>query len=380
MHILMVAGPYIPVPPPKYGGTELIINYLIRGLMESGHTVTLLASGDSEVDCKLVPIADKAIYFPRTTKEKPAYDKQVERINTTTEKLLRQMIPSADIIHSHGFDLRNFSDVPNITTIHGPILMDQIDYYNQRSNLFYTPISNNQKEALAGLNYTRVVYNGEDPEVFPVIEQPEDYLCFIGRFDREKNPHLAIQLAIKLGMKIKVAGKIDLQGEGYFEEEVAKYFDHPLVEYLGELGFKEKVDLISRARCNLHPTGFREPFGLTVLEAAYCGTPTLAIARGSMPELIDEGFTGMLVEDFVEGYHAIEECLQMDRTYIASRTRRLFNYRNMTKGYVNAYKHVVRQLQTSKTISTNDSLEKTNKPIMSPGDFLKNVRPLKSHQ
>ncbi len=342
MKIIMVAGPYVPVPPPKYGGTELIIHYLIKGLMEAGHDVTLLASGDSTVDCELIPIVDKAIYFPKSKSEEAAYEDMVVRLNEKTETMLKQLIADADIIHSHGFDLKNFSDVPNITTIHGPILIDHIDYYKQRSNLFYTPISNNQKEALPDINYTKVVYNGEDPAEFPIVEKPDDYLCFIGRFDREKNPHLAIQLAIKLGMKIKVAGKLDLQGEGYFEEEVAKYFDHPLVEYLGELDFREKTALISRAKCNLHPTGFREPFGLTVLEAAYCGTPTLAIARGSMPELIDEGFTGMLVEDFVEGYHAIEECLAMDRLYIASRTRRLFNYKNMTRGYINAYKQVMK--------------------------------------
>jgi glycosyltransferase involved in cell wall biosynthesis len=120
-----------------------------------------------------------------------------------------------------------------------------------------------------------------------------------------------------------------------------------LVEYLGEIGFDEKVELLSHAKINLHPTNFREPFGLTVLEAAYCGTPTLAIARGSMPELIEFGRTGIWVEDFVEGFHHLEECFAMDRTYVASRARQLFNYHTMAKGYIQAYKAVLQQSKST---------------------------------
>ena len=148
-------------------------------------------------------------------------------------------------------------------------------------------------------------------------------------------------MALNLGIKIKLAGKLDHDSEGYFNEEVAIHFDNNLVEYLGEIGFDEKVELLSKAKCNLHPTNFREPFGLTVLEAAYCGTPTLAVARGSMPELIEPNRTGLLVEDFIEGRHHIEECYEMDREYIASRARQLFNYQNMAKGYLNLYEKVI---------------------------------------
>lgn len=134
-----------------------------------------------------------------------------------------------------------------------------------------------------------VVYNDENPDDFPLVTEPKEYLCFLGRLDRDKNPHLAIQPAISLGTKIKLVSKVGHLGEGYFEDEIEPYLKHPLVEYLGELGIDGKVELISNAKCNLHPTNFREPFGLSVLEAAYCGTPTLAVARGSMPELIEPG-------------------------------------------------------------------------------------------
>lgn len=230
--------------------------------------------------------------------------------------------------------------------MHGPIDFEQLSFYLERKNLYYVSVSLNQQGALPDLQYAGVVHNGEDPDLFPIVIKPDDYVCFLGRFDREKNPHLAIQLAINLGIKIKVAGKIDYQAEGYFDEEIKPLLDNPLVEYLGELAFQEKVQLLAHARCNLHPTGFREPFGLTVLEAAYCGTPTLATDRGSMPELIEDGRTGMLVEDFVEGYHRINECLEMDRQYIAQRARLLFNYRTMTRQYVHAYEQVVEIFRT----------------------------------
>jgi glycosyltransferase involved in cell wall biosynthesis len=341
MRIAIVAGPHVPIPPPRYGGTEQVIHYLIKGLKEAGHEPILLAPADSTEECELIPTVKEALYFPRKKVQLDDFQVRLRQAEEVTETELRRILPRVDIIHSHGFDLKNFQDFPNLTTIHGNISFNDLQYYLLRKNLYYVSISKNQQGTYPDLQYIGVVYNGENPAEFPLVAEPDDYVCFIGRFDRDKNPHLAIELAINLGMKIKLAGKIDFQSEGYFEEEVEKYFAHPLVEYLGELDFDQKVALLSHAKCNLHPTGFREPFGLTVLEAAYCGTPTLAIARGSMPELIEEGRTGLLVEDFVEGYHHIEECFAMDRVYIANRARRLFNYRIMTSQYLTAYDKVL---------------------------------------
>lgn len=341
MKIAIVAGPYLPVPPKKYGGTELVIYHLIKGLLEAGHEPILLASSDSKVECELIPITKKALSFPIHKKDMAAHQAAVEEVNRTTERKLRELLSRVDIIHSHGFDLINFQDFPNLTTLHGPINFELLPYYAERRNLYYVSISKNQQGAFPDLQYVGIAYNGEDPDQFPIVTTAEDYVCFLGRFDREKNPHLAIQLAINLGVKIKIAGKIDHQGEGYFDNEIKPYLQNPLVEYLGELGFEDKVELLSKAKCNLHPTGFREPFGLSVLEAAYCGTPTLAIAKGSMPELIEEGRTGILVEDFVEGYHQIRECFEMDREYIAQRARLLFNYKTMTRQYLKAYERVI---------------------------------------
>lgn len=350
MKIAIVAEPYVPIPPPQYGGIEQIIHHLVKGLKEAGHKPILLAPGDSQVDCELIPTVDKALWFPKSKKETRAYMAQVKKAHHRTEKILKDLLPSIDIIHSHGYDLLKFKDFPNLTTLHNPVAFQEtdyyhgIEYYDKRKELFYASISKNYQGSLPNARYAGVVYNGEDPHDFPIVTEPEDYVCFLGRFDRDKNPHQAIELALALGIKIKLAGKVDRKSEGYFEEEIEPYLKHPLVDYLGELGFDEKVELLSNAKCNLHPTGFREPFGLTVIEAAYCGTPTLAVARGAMPELIEHERTGLLVEDFVEGIHHIKQCFAMDRRYVASRARQLFSYKTMTQQYLEAYEKVIAEI------------------------------------
>lgn len=346
MRICMVSAPYVAVPPQKYGGTERVIYYLTKGLVEHGHEVTLLATGDSHVEgAKHIVTTPQALFFGKTTEERVRIQRKVVTIEKHMKKIIRDHLHEFDIIHSHGFDLKDFQDFPNLTTLHNRFILSRMGYFEKRRDLFFNSISNNQQASFPDLQYVGTIYNGLDPSEFPFVEKPEDYVCFVGRMDRDKNPHQAIELALRWGAKIKVAGKIDFRGAQYFEEFIQPYLSHPLVEYLGEIAMEEKVDVLSKARLNLHPTGFREPFGLTVLEAAYCGTPTLAIQRGAMPEIIENGRTGLLVEDFVEGYHHLEEILAMDRRYIHERARLLFNYQTMAKQYEVAYEKVINVFQ-----------------------------------
>jgi len=341
MRIAIVAEPFVPVPPRKYGGTERIIGHLIEGLQEMGHDPILIGAGDSEVTCPILPSVDKALWFPLTNKDRAAFNKKTVVAMEATHQLVRSVQNKVDIIHSHGIDMLPFGGFPNLTTIHNPLTLEQIPYYLRRRRLHYVCISNNQTEVLPSLKSVGVVYNGLKPDEFKFVKKPQDYVAFMGRFDRDKNPHLAIQLAISLGIKIKLAGKLDFLGDGYFEQEIQPHLDNPLVEYLGEIGLEEKIELLGNARCNFHPTGFREPFGLTVLEAAYCGTPTLAISLGSMPELIIDNKTGILVEDFVEGFEAYRRCLKLDRNFIAEYSRGAFNYKSMTTDYIEQYKKTI---------------------------------------
>ena len=341
MKIAIVAGPNVPVPPPKYGGTERVIGHLIDGLRDLGHDITLIAPGDSTVNCKILPSVEKAIWFPRRKSEITKYRALEEKAIESTLRLVDSIKNDVDIIHSHGIDMYKFRDYASVTTIHGPVTFEQIPYYIKRRPLPYICISKNQKKVMPVSNVVGVVYNGLDPEDFPFVDKPDNYVVFIGRFDREKNPHLAIKLAIALNIPIKLAGKIDHLGDGYFEEEISPHLSNPLVEFVGEVGFDEKIDLMAHAICNFHPTGFREPFGLTVLESAYCGTPTLAISIGSMPELIINGETGVLVEDFVEGYAAYDLCKSLNRKHISEYAKEKFNYRNMASEYISIYEEVI---------------------------------------
>ena len=328
------------MPPKKYGGTERVIFYLIKGLKELGHEPILLGPGDSKVDCEIVPIVDRAIPFPE--KDSAAFRKSVALALKKTTAELQRLRDKVDIIHSHEFDLKDFQDFPNLTTIHGHFSFENLSYYQKRKKLPFVAISKNQQVSFPDLNYVGVVYNGEDPADFPIVTEPENYFCFISRFDWDKCPHLAIQLAIALGIKIKLAEKTDLLGTEYFQEQIEPYLSNPLVEYLGELNTQAKIELISKAKCNMHPLlARREPFGLSVIEAAYCGTPTIAMSRSSMPEIIEDGKTGLLVEDFVEAYQKIEKCFALDRQYIADHARKEFNYKKMTSQYLSAYHKVI---------------------------------------
>jgi glycosyltransferase involved in cell wall biosynthesis len=352
LKVAIVANPFAAIPPKGYGGIELVVYYLIKGLKELGHQPILLGTGDSKVDVPLVPIVEKAMFFPQDPVQIPPFRKWLDEVEARTTKTLKAMLPEIDVIHSHGYDTLEFAAFPNLYTLHNPfnlIAPDfkftplSLEFFEERKQLNYVSISDNQREGSPDLNYVATVYNGEDTAIFPFVPQPQDYVCFLGRFDPDKNPHLAIELALKEGISIKLAGKIDFKGRAYFNQTIRPYLSNPKVEYLGELGFKEKVKLLSKARANLHPTSFREPFGLTVVEAAYCGTPTLAIERGALPELIKDGVTGKLVEDFVEGAHQLEECFEMDRRLIAERARRKFNYQRMSRNYVSAYKKVIKR-------------------------------------
>lgn len=343
MRVAIVANPQIPIPPPKYGGIENVIYYLIKGLKEKGHEPVLLGTGDSIVDCELVPIADRAIGFPRKPSGLLAYERKLERVYRNTYNILKRMLPDINVIHSHGFDLLPFADFPNVTTLHGNLDFRDLRYYEARKHLNFVSISMNQRGGFPGLNWIGNVYNGEDPDKFIVSEKPEDYVFFMGRFDYEKRPHYAIELALALGKKIKVAGKVDFQGSYYFDKEVKHLLKNPLVEFLGEINMQQKVQLLKNAYLNLHPVGWREPFGLNVLEAAYSGTPTLAVSRGSMPELIRHFSEGILVEDFIEGYHLLKSGAEFDRERIAKRARKTFNYRNMARGYIRAYRRAIRR-------------------------------------
>jgi glycosyltransferase involved in cell wall biosynthesis len=352
LKILMMSAPYLPVPPLKYGGTERVIFNIVKGL-SNFCDIKLIATGDSNVPCDVLETVSKHLFFAKTIEEREANDLAVEATDKVVINHILKYSEWADIYHSHFNRHTNLLRLlmeenaiptkPILTTLHGAYSVDQQEFFEDNGHLYFNSISNNQRMAYPkNVNWAGTIYNSVDTSDFPLNMYPENYVCFLGRFDPEKYPHKAIELAGAWGVPIKLAGKIDHLGEAYFNEKIKPFIDGEKVIYLGELAVKDKSDLLRKALVNLHPTNFREPFGLTICEAACSGTPTLAIRKGALPELIEHGRTGYCVEDFEEGFHCFDKLKKMKRKYISVRAKMLFDIETMSDEYLSLYESLLK--------------------------------------
>lgn len=334
--------PGLILPPPPSHSVARVIETQILGLQALGHRVLLLGPADAEIACELVPICQRPVQL----EEDPTLERS-RRIQQRTLALMDELKDEVDIFNGHSLDipgmlfstnLLSASRARHVTTFHSCVEVGNLRDFRNCENPVIS-LSYNQRKACPKLNYVGNVYNGLDPTPFPVVRKPQGYLCFLGRISANKQPHLAIQLARCLGLPLKLAGPVHPEfDQAYFDTFCKPFIDGSSVEYLGELGFADKVDLLANALCNLHPTGFRDPCPLVPMEAGYCGTPTLAIRRGALGEIIEDGVTGRLVEDFAEGVFALEDCIALDREVLAARVRARFNRENMARGYVEVYR------------------------------------------
>ncbi len=333
--------PGLILPPPPSHSVARVIENQILGLQALGHRVLLLGPGDAKADCEVIPTCQRAVQL----EEDPSLKISTE-IQQRTIMLMDSLRDEVDIFNGHSLDipgmlfttgLLSASRARHVTTLHSCIEVGNLrDFQDCKTPVI--SLSYNQRQACPNLNYVGNVYNGLDAGQFPVVTAPQSYLCFLGRLSPNKQPHLAIQLARFLGLPLKLAGPIHPQfDQSYFDAFCKPLIDGTSVEYLGELGFADKVNLLANALCNLHPTGFRDPCPLVPIEAGFCGTPTLAIRRGALAELVEDKVTGRLVEDFAEGAFAIEDCLALDRGAVSVRVRARFNRENMARGYVEVY-------------------------------------------
>ncbi len=338
--------PGLILPPPPSHSVARVIETQIHGLQKLGHRVLLLGPESSKISCEVIPTCRRPIQL----EEDPALE-AASQVQQQTIKLMDELKDEVDIFNGHSLDipgmlfttdLLSASRARHVTTFHSCVETGNIrDFRNCRNPVI--SLSYGQRRACPKLNYVGNVYNGLDPEAFPIVQQPQNYLCFLGRLSANKQPHLAIQLARCLGLPLKLAGPVHpVFDRNYFDTFCRPFIDGSGIEYLGELDFADKLELLSNALCNLHPTGFRDPCPLVPIEAGYCGTPTLAIRRGALEELIEDGVTGRLVEDFAEGCFSLEDCLDLDRKNIAARVRARFNMENMAKGYVEIYRRVLK--------------------------------------
>ncbi|OWV73725.1 glycosyl transferase [Rhizobium sp. R339] len=340
MKIAQIAPLAESVPPKLYGGTERIVSYLTEELVAQGHDVTLFASGDSITNARLVACSDVALRLnPGVRDHLPHQVVMLEEI--------RQRAHEFDVLHFH-IDLlhfpliRDFAD-RTVTTLHGRLdLPDLKPFYRAFADIPLVSISNDQRRPMPPVNWSGTVYHGLPVDLLPFTEKPKgNYLAFLGRISPEKRPDRAITIAAKVGMPLKIAAKIDNADKAYWETVIEPMVkSHPNVQFIGEINEHQKADFLGNARALLFPIDWPEPFGLVMIEAMACGTPVIAFGCGSVPEVIDNGASGILVDSMTEAVENVEWAFRMDRKKVRATFEKRFSAQRMAQDYLDVYRNL----------------------------------------
>jgi glycosyltransferase involved in cell wall biosynthesis len=349
MRIAQVAPMYEAVPPHRYGGTERVVSYLTEELVRRGHDVTLFASGDSRTSAHLAPTTETALRERFTLQEMrdlgcPLHLAMIGEVLQRADEF--------DVIHCHidyfPWPFEPFVHTPIVTTMHGRLDLDYLPPLLQRApRATLVSISHHQREPLAPYrpHWVGTVYNGIPVEEFPFGPTPGDYFVFLGRIAPEKRPDWAVEIAVRSGIKLKVAAKVDPYDQEYFDREIKHRFDHPLVEFLGEVDEARKRELLAGAYGLLFPIDWPEPFGMVQAEALACGTPVLAMNRGSVPEVLRHGTTALIGETVDELVELAPRLGELDRRVCRREAERRFSARSMAIGYERVYQRVIQERQ-----------------------------------
>lgn len=339
MRIAQVAPLYESVPPRLYGGTERVVSWLTEKLVELGHQVTLFASGDSVTTARLIPCCKKAL---RTNPD--CVDPLAHHL-LMIEEVLNQA-QDFDLIHFH-VDYFHFirsrrEQVPCVTTLHGRLdIPDLVPLYREFREVPLISISKSQQKPLPWVNWIGNVHHGMPAAELRWHECAGDYLAFLGRVSPEKGLNHAIEIAIKAEIPLKIAAKIDRVDREYFEEKIKPMLDHPLIEFLGEIGPEDKGEFLGNAMAMLFPIEWPEPFGLVMIEAMACGTPVIAYPFGSVPEIILDGVSGFVVRKVDEAVQAVRKLSDFDRRECRRYFELNFTDDQMTSKYLSIYQKLI---------------------------------------
>lgn len=341
MKIAQVAPLAEAVPPKFYGGTERVVSYITEELVELGHDVTLFASGDSMTKAHLEPV------WPRALRLDPDVNDYIAPIFMMLEQIAR-CAEDFDVIHLHldyfSYPLLRHLKVPAVTTLHGPLGLKELQaLYRYYSDIPVVSISDSQREPLPHANYLRTVYHGLPSDTLHYGSGEGGYLAFLGRISPEKAPDAAIRMAGEAGMPLKIAAKIDAVDEEYFEQTIEPLLKDADVEFVGEISEAQKSEFLGNAAGLLFPTGWKEPFGLVMIEAMACGTPVIAYPQGSVEEVLEDGLTGFFVADEQQGAAAIRQLPQLDRKRIRAEFENRFTAKRMAQDYVKIYETLIHQ-------------------------------------
>ncbi|AVA26202.1 glycosyltransferase family 4 protein [Rhizobium sp. NXC24] len=340
MKVAQIAPLAESVPPKLYGGTERIVSYLSEELVAEGHDVTLFASGDSVTDAKLIPCSDVALRL------NPAVKDQLPHQILMLEQV-RRRAHEFDVLHFH-IDVLHFPLIHDfadraVTTLHGRLdLPDLRPFYQGFADIPLVSISNDQRRPMPPVNWSGTVYHGLPADLLPFTEKPKgNYLAFLGRISLEKRPDRAIEIASRSGMPLKIAAKIDNADQGYWKTAIEPMVkSHQNVEFIGEINDEQKADFLGNAAALLFPIDWPEPFGLVMIEAMACGTPVIAFRCGSVPEVIDHGVSGILVDSVAEAAENVEWALKIDRRRVRATFEKRFTAERMARDYLDIYRRL----------------------------------------
>jgi glycosyltransferase involved in cell wall biosynthesis len=338
MRIAQIAPLTESVPPRTYGGTERVVSYLTEELVAMGHDVTLFASGDSITGAKLQAVWPCALRFDATLRDAMAPQMLL------MEKVY-QLAHEFDVLHCHldywPFSMLSRQPTPYMTTLHGRLDLPELTrIYDCFEDAPLISISDAQRRPLPRGNFIGTVHHGLPPNLLTPQSVPREYLAFLGRICPEKAPDRAIRIARAAGMKLKIAAKVDRVDREYFETTIRPLIDGDQIEMIGEIGDAEKPDFLSGAKALLLPIDWPEPFGLVMIEAMACGTPTIAFPAGSVPEVIDHGVTGFIVPDENAAVIAASRLDRLSAGAIRDRFETRFTARRMAEDYVALYRRM----------------------------------------
>jgi glycosyltransferase involved in cell wall biosynthesis len=353
MKIAQVAPLIESVPPRLYGGTERIVSYLTEELVALGHDVTLFASGDSITSAALASCCPRALRLDPFVKDTvPQFMLMIDKVCERAEEF--------DVIHFH-IDLFHFPlfrslAARTLTTLHGrQDLGDLKAFYSRFGAMPLASISNDQRKPLPSANFVATIQHGLPSDLHRPSFGQGSYLAFLGRISPEKRVDRAIRIARAAGIPLKIAAKVDKVDEGYFRNEILPLIDGPGVEFIGEINEREKTEFLGGAIALLFPVNWPEPFGLVMIEAMACGTPVLAFRCGSIPEIVDNGVTGRIVDSEEEALAALPEILSYNRRAVRQRFEERFTASRMAKDYVRTYRQLL-SIRTSDRKMQNSRL------------------------
>lgn len=337
MRIAMVAPLELRVPPLAYGGTELVVSLLTEELVRRGHEVTLFASGDSITSARLHSICPT---FLRGSSRNKAV------LNLMNVRACLEQADRFEVIHNHtvleGIALASLTKTPMLTTLHGAVYGDHRLLFETYSG-WYNTISNSAKSLLSPQDrFVGTVYNGIQCSTYPFNGGKRDgYMLFLSRVSLEKGAHIAIEVAKRLNRKLIIAGNVDDIDQDYFQTRVLPGVDGDLVRYVGEADYVTKRELLKNAHCLLAPITWPEPFGLFLIEAMACGTPVIAIRLGSVPEVVQDGVTGFVVDSVEHMARRVADLSEIDPAACRRWVETHFSVSRMVDGYLAAYETVV---------------------------------------